>query len=71
VLTVTDRQAPTEQDFAAKKDQIRETLVQKKQNEAFGLYLETLRQNLEKSGKIKINQAELQTLTRSRTEESE
>ena len=71
VLTVMDRQAPTEQDFAAKKDQIRETLVQKKQNEAFGLYLETLRQNLEKSGKIKINQAELQTLTRSRTEESE
>jgi peptidyl-prolyl cis-trans isomerase D len=71
VLTVTDRQAPTEQDFAAKKDQIRETLMQKKQNEAFGLYLETLRQNLEKSGKIKINQAELQTLTRSRTEESE
>jgi len=71
VLTVTDRQAPTEQDFAAKKDQIRETLTQKKQNEAFGLYLETLRQNLEKSGKIKINQAELQTLTRSRTEESE
>jgi peptidyl-prolyl cis-trans isomerase D len=71
VLTVTDRQAPTEQDFTAKKDQIRETLTQKKQNEAFGLYLETLRQNLEKSGKIKINQAELQTLTRSRTEESE
>jgi peptidyl-prolyl cis-trans isomerase D len=71
VLTVTDRQAPSEQDFAAKKDQIRETLMQKKQNEAFGLYLETLRQNLEKSGKIKINQAELQTLTRSRTEESE
>ena len=71
VLTVMDRQAPTEQDFAAKKDQIRETLVQKKQNEAFALYLETLRQNLEKSGKIKINQAELQTLTRSRTEESE
>jgi peptidyl-prolyl cis-trans isomerase D len=69
VLTVTDRQAPTEQDFAAKKDQIRETLTQKKQNEAFGLYLETLRQNLEKSGKIKINQAELQTLTKSRTEE--
>lgn len=71
VLTVTDRQAPTEQDFATKKDQIRETLMQKKQNEAFGLYLETLRQNLEKSGKIKINQAELQTLTKSRTEESE
>jgi peptidyl-prolyl cis-trans isomerase D len=71
VLSLKERQAPTEQDFAAKKDQIRDSLMQKKQNEAFGLYLETLRQSLEKSGKIKINQAELQTLTRSRTEESE
>ena len=71
VLRVTERQAPTDQDFLAKKDQIRETLMQKKQNEVFGLYLETLRQSLEKSGKIKINQAELQTLTKSRTEESE
>ncbi len=71
VLSVKERQAPTEQDFVAKKDQIRDSLMQKKQNEAFGLYLETLRQSLEKSGKIKVNQAELQTLTRSRTEESE
>ena len=71
VLTVRERQAPTDQDFLAKKDQIRETLMQKKQNEVFGLYLETLRQSLEKSGKIKINQAELQTLTKSRTEENE
>jgi peptidyl-prolyl cis-trans isomerase D len=71
VLTVKERQAPTDQDFLAKKDQIRETLVQRKQNEVFGLYMETLRQSLEKSGKIKINQAELQTLTKSRTEESE
>jgi peptidyl-prolyl cis-trans isomerase D len=71
VLTVIERQAPTEQEFAAKKDQIRETLLQRKQNEVFVLYLETLRQTMEKSGKIKINQAELQTLTKSRTEESE
>ncbi len=71
VLTVKERQSPTDQDFVAKKDQIRETLMQKKQNEVFGLYLETLRQSLEKSGKIKINQAELQTLTKSRTEENE
>jgi peptidyl-prolyl cis-trans isomerase D len=71
VLKVTERQAPTEQDFAAKKDQIRDTLLQRKQNEVFALYLETLRQNMEKAGKIKINQAELQVLTKSRTEESE
>jgi peptidyl-prolyl cis-trans isomerase D len=71
VLKITERQAPTEQDFAAKKDQIRDSLLQRKQNEVFSLYLETLRQTMEKSGKIKINQAELQSLTKSRTEESE
>ncbi len=71
VLSVTDRQAPTDQDFAAKKDQIRDSLMQTKQNEVFGLYLGSLRETMEKSGKVKINQAELQTLTKQRTAESE
>jgi peptidyl-prolyl cis-trans isomerase D len=68
VLAVVDKQAPTETDFATKKDQIRDQLLQKKQNEAFSLYLETLRQSMEKSGKIKVNQAEMQALTKARTE---
>ena len=71
VLTVIDRQAPTDLDYAAKKDQIRDSLMQAKQNEVFGLYLGSLRETMEKSGKVKINQAELQTLTKQRTEESE
>jgi peptidyl-prolyl cis-trans isomerase D len=68
VLSVVDKQAPSDADFAAKKDQIRDQLLQKKQNEAFSLYLDTLRQSMEKSGKIKINQAEMQLLTKQRTE---
>jgi peptidyl-prolyl cis-trans isomerase D len=71
VLLVVDRQTPTDQDYAAKKDQIRDSLMQTKQNEVFGLYLGSLRETMEKSGKVKINQAELQTLTKQRTEESE
>ena len=71
VLSVVDRQAPTDQDYAVKKDQIRDSLMQAKQNEVFGLYLGSLRETMEKSGKVKINQAELQTLTKQRTEESE
>lgn len=71
VLAVTDRQSPTDQDYAAKKDQIRESLLQRKEGEVFNLYLETLRQTMEKSGKIKINQTELQALTKQRTQESE
>ena len=64
VLSVVDRQAPTDQDFAAKKDQVREGLLQQKQAEAFGLFLTDLRESMEKSGKIKINQKELDALTK-------
>ena len=64
VLAVTDVQAPTDADFAAKRDQIRDGLLQTKEQELFGLFLTSLRDQMEKSGKIKINQEELKTLTR-------
>jgi peptidyl-prolyl cis-trans isomerase D len=70
VLSVVDRQAPTDQEFASKKDQIRESLLQQKQSEAFGLFLSDLRQSMEKSGKIKINQKELDALTKPKLEGS-
>jgi hypothetical protein len=67
-----DKQLPTDQDFAQKKDQIRDSLMQTKQNEMFELFVSNLRQQLEKSGKIKINQQELKGLTRAQnTEEGE
>lgn len=71
VLAVTDRQAPTDQDYAAKKDQIRDSLLQQKQSEVFGLFLGNLRDSMQKSGKIKINEKELETLTKMRPEENE
>jgi peptidyl-prolyl cis-trans isomerase D len=71
VLTVLDRKAPTDQDFLAKKDEIREGLARQKQAEMFRLFVADLRQTMEKSGKVKINQKELQTLTKARTEEGE
>ncbi len=71
VLSVTGRQAPTDADFAAKKDQIRDALMQNKQAEVFGLFLGKLRDQMDKSGKIKKNQKELDTLTKARTEEGE
>ena len=71
VLAVVDRQMPSEQEFAAKKDQIREALLQQKQAELFGLFLENLHDSMQKSGKIKINQKELDLLTKARTPEGE
>jgi peptidyl-prolyl cis-trans isomerase D len=71
VLSVTDRQNPTDQDFAAKKDQIHDAILQNNQAEVFGLFLENLRTTMEKSGKVKINAKEMQALTKQPTQESE
>ncbi len=46
-----------------RSDQIRDTLLQAKEQELFGLFMTNLRDQMEKSGKIKINQQELKTLT--------
>jgi len=64
VLSVLERQEPAEQDLSAKVDQIRESLVQSKQRDLFGLFLTNLRAQMEKSGKIKINEQEMKSLTR-------
>jgi peptidyl-prolyl cis-trans isomerase D len=68
VISVVEVQAPTEADFVAKRDQIRDTLLQGKEQELFGLFVTNLREQMEKSGKIKINQEELKTLTRAGSE---
>ena len=69
VLQILDKQEPTAQDFEAKKDQIRDSLTQNKQQERFILFLTNLRTQMEKSGKIKINQDEMKALTRSQAGE--
>ncbi len=43
--------------------EVRESLLQTKRQELFGLYVTNLRQQMEKSGKIVINQAERKQLT--------
>jgi peptidyl-prolyl cis-trans isomerase D len=71
VLAILDKQAPTDSDFGAKKDQIRDTLVQNKQSELFGLFMANLREQMEKSGKIKINEQEMKALTKRQAEGDE
>jgi peptidyl-prolyl cis-trans isomerase D len=64
VLQVIDKQAPPEQDFAAKKDQLRDSLLQNKQQELFGVFVSNLRQQMEKDGKIRKNADEMKKLTK-------
>jgi peptidyl-prolyl cis-trans isomerase D len=71
VLNILEKQEPTDQDFAAKKDQIRDQLVQAKQQELFGLFVTNLSQQMQKSGKIKINQQEMKNLTKQPSSEDE
>jgi peptidyl-prolyl cis-trans isomerase D len=66
VLQLLEKQEPTDQDFAAQKDQIRDELRRQKQQDLFGLFLSNLRAKMEKAGKIKINQQEMKTLTQGR-----
>jgi peptidyl-prolyl cis-trans isomerase D len=68
VIAITAVQAPSETDFAAKHDQIRDTLLQGKEQELFGLFVTNLREQMEKAGKIKINQEEMKTLTHAGSE---
>jgi hypothetical protein len=61
-------QAPSDTDFAARRDQIRDALLQGKEQELFELFVTNLRDQMQKAGKIKINQDELKTLTRAGSE---
>jgi len=69
VSQLLEKQAPTDQDFSTKKDQIRQTLLDSKQNELFTLFVSNLRKEMEKSNKLKVNQEELKNLTRRGAEE--
>jgi len=64
VAHLLEKQAPTDQEFAEKKDGIRQSLLEAKQNDLFGLYVTNLRKDMEKSKRLKVNQEEMKNLTR-------
>jgi len=69
VAQLLETQAPTDQEFAEKKEQIGQTLLDAKQNELFQLFVANLRKDMEKSKRIKVNQDEMKRLTHPGTEE--
>ncbi len=64
VLSVLENQQPTDADYAAKRDQIRDQLLQSKQQERFGMFVAGLVDGMTKSGKIKRNENEIKALSR-------
>ena len=69
VLAITDHQEPSVSDpqFATEREQIRQQLVQQRQEQAWRLFLEALGARMEKEGRIKVNQAEMNNLTKMRS----
>lgn len=63
VLSVVQVQPPSQADFQKQKDQTREQVLQKKRDEMLQLFIANLRERMEKSGKIQINQQVLKQLT--------
>jgi peptidyl-prolyl cis-trans isomerase D len=64
VAQLLEKEIPTDQEFAAKKDEIRQSLLEAKQNDLFGLFVTNLRKDMEKSHRLKVNQEEMKNLTR-------
>jgi peptidyl-prolyl cis-trans isomerase D len=64
VVMLIDKQQPTDEQVKQGWDSAKETLLAQKRQELEGLYVQNLRERLEKEGKIKINKAEMQRLSK-------
>jgi len=64
VLAVTEKQQPSPEEAKAALDTAKETLLGQKRQVLEGLYVQNLRDKLEKDGKIKINKAEMERMSR-------
>jgi peptidyl-prolyl cis-trans isomerase D len=69
VAQLLEKQAPTDQEFGEKKDSIRQSLLEAKQNDLFGLFVTNLRKDMENSHRLKVNQEEMKNLTRQNAQE--
>ena len=65
VLNVLEVQKPSPEEMKQNWDKAKETLLDQKRTDFEGLYVQGLRDQLEKEGKIKINKAEMERLSSS------
>ncbi len=62
VFSLLEKQEPTPAEFEVQKDQIRQAVLNRKRQELLEVYITSLRDRMQKEGKIKINQKELQKM---------
>jgi peptidyl-prolyl cis-trans isomerase D len=64
VLALVERKEPSSAELQKSEERVREGLLQRKRAETLNIYFSSLKQQLQRDGKIKINEDELKTLTR-------
>jgi peptidyl-prolyl cis-trans isomerase D len=64
VLAVIDKQEPLPEEAKVAWDRAKESLLDQKRQVLQGLYVQNLRERLEKEGKIKINKKEMERMSR-------
>jgi peptidyl-prolyl cis-trans isomerase D len=69
VIFLREVQEAEPSEFAAKKAEVRESLMEARREEAFAAFAESYRDKLKKAGKITIHEDQLKTLTRGSLEE--
>ena len=62
VFSLIDKQEPPASEFDQQKDQVRQSVLATKRQELIEVYITNLRDRMQKEGKIKINDKELQKL---------
>ncbi len=63
VIKILELQEPSPEQAKQNWDTVKDSLLQQKRNEIEGLYIENLRDRLEKEGKIRINKKEMDRLS--------
>ena len=64
VLSILEKQQPTPEEAKVAWDHAKESLLDQKRQTLEGLYVQNLRDKLEKEGKIKINKKEMERMSR-------
>ncbi|HZR33544.1 MAG TPA: peptidyl-prolyl cis-trans isomerase [Terriglobales bacterium] len=68
VLRILEKQEPSAAEFARAKDQTRDKVADEKRGELFELFVTNLRQDMEKHGKIRVNEQVMKQLSTPRGE---
>jgi peptidyl-prolyl cis-trans isomerase D len=64
VIALVEKSAPTEAEFALSKDQVKAALLERKRGEAEEVYVTSLRERLDKQGRIVIDKKKLESLSK-------